>query len=465
MAYWSRTSAELFSTICALAIIPWLTACPPGEGNDSTTGATETTGGMSSTQTTASPTSTDPTTDPTLGTNTVDTVDTTDTDTTTGDPTDSETDTDETDSETTGLGDVCNYMSFDFPDIPIREVTVLDVDGDQNLDIATKWYPYGLVDGSTFTVHHGDGSGTVFTPSDEVELDHWERMIPGDFNGDGWTDLAHHIGETDTLLTQLNNQGSLQDPVESTLMSLFYALIVKDIDGDGNVDLTYGGYHGEPAKLSTSVGDGTFTQTHQFSVPACYVTAGTWADFDSNGELDFAVVGDCNAILGMPEIAVHLQSDGVFATISPMSVAHAADPSSLVAGDFTGDGIVDLAVSGGQWPWDANAMIEILPGNGDGTFANPVAETFELGDRADLFPADVDHNDLQDLFVAVGGSIQLLVNDGGDSFERCVLSEGDNEIPRFVGDFNNDGVADLLTTVTDLMIEDDIVRIWLSQGA
>ncbi|MGB1014390.1 MAG: FG-GAP repeat domain-containing protein, partial [Nannocystaceae bacterium] len=325
-----------------------------------------------------------------------------------------------------------------------------------------KWYPYGEVVGSTFQVYYGDSSGEVFTPGDTVELDHWEGMFPGDFNGDGLADLAHHNSFTDQLLTQLNEGGVLQASVETSLESLFYERIVLDVDGDGNDDLTHGGYHGEPAKLVVSNGEGAFTQTHTFDVPACYVTAGAWADYDGNGELDFAVVGDCNAILGVPPIAIHLQQDGVFSTVQEMPGVHAADPSEMVAGHFNDDGIVDLAVAGGQWPWDAAATIEIFHGNGDGTFKAPLTETFDMGSLAELRPTDANADGLQDLFVAVGTNVELLVNDGSDSFTRCVLSTEGSEKLRHAGDFNHDGIEDIVTTYLDEN-EEEAIRIWLSQ--
>jgi hypothetical protein len=59
--------------------------------------------------------------------------------------------------------------------------------------------------------------------------------------------------------------------------------------------------------------------------------------------------------------------DGTFVNKSTISVGN--DPTSLVVGDFNGDGIPDLAVAntGGTSIFNGNS-VSILLGNGDGTF-------------------------------------------------------------------------------------------------
>ncbi|MGB1015877.1 MAG: FG-GAP repeat domain-containing protein [Nannocystaceae bacterium] len=463
MSWLHRKSARNTLSLCTILILPWLVGCPPESEEDTTGDTTNDTSTTESNETTeANETSetSEATTETTETSETTDeTSETTDETSETTDGTDSDSETDTETGTDTGLEDVCNYAPFDFPEIPLRELTVIDLDGDENMDIVGKWYPFGEVLGSTQTFYYGDSSGQVFTPGESVEVDHWSKMFSGDFNGDGWADLVHHINQGD-LLTQLNAEGVLEAPVEESLMTLFYERIVQDIDGDGQDDLTYGGYYDMPARLALSNGDGTFTETGSFSVFACYVTAGEWADYDGNGELDFAVIGECNSAIETPKISVHLQVNGNFSLVPTMPVAHAVDTSEMVAGHFNDDGIIDLAVAGRQW--DNNPTIEIFYGNGDGTFAAPIVESFEMGTLAKLGPANVHDDGLQDLFVTAGTSVQLLVNDGGDGFTRCVLSADDvEERQRHVGDLNHDGIPDLVTTYG---AETPVMRVWLSQN-
>jgi hypothetical protein len=75
------------------------------------------------------------------------------------------------------------------------------------------------------------------------------------------------------------------------------------------------------------------------------------------------VLGEYNFFLRSVETALFAEiPDGTFR--APASYPTLIAPSSAVAGDFNGDGKVDLAVSGGH----SGSVFSILLGNGDGTF-------------------------------------------------------------------------------------------------
>ena len=63
--------------------------------------------------------------------------------------------------------------------------------------------------------------------------------------------------------------------------------------------------------------------------------------------------------------------DGTFAP--QVTYAVGSDPDAIVAGDFTGDGHLDLAVAN-----DCDDTVSVLLGNGDGTFQPQV--TYAVGD-------------------------------------------------------------------------------------
>src|SRR6266436_876354 len=125
-------------------------------------------------------------------------------------------------------------------------------------------------------------------------------------------------------------------------------------------------------------------------------------DFNSDGKLDLAVtqsIANVNVLLG--------NGDGTFQ--APVNYAAGANPTSVIIGDFNGDGKLDLAVAdlGGN---NGNLLL----GNGDGTFQAP------LNYAADTTPASVAVGDFNgdgrlDFSIAnhdsTGAPISLLLQD------------------------------------------------------
>jgi hypothetical protein len=135
-------------------------------------------------------------------------------------------------------------------------------------------------------------------------------------------------------------------------------------------------------------------------------------------------------------------------TMSPASsiVPAGANPTLLAAGDFNGDGKLDLAVANGN-----THTIDILLSNGDGTFTN--GASFSVGSGPASQPISMDVGDFNgdghlDLVVGVGpdSTLQVFLGDGtGSSFSALppiisVVSPGSLAVT----DLNLDGFPDLV---------------------
>ena len=96
-------------------------------------------------------------------------------------------------------------------------------------------------------------------------------------------------------------------------------------------------------------------------------------------------------------------------------------PIAIAAGDFKGDGKVDLAVTN-----SGSKTVSVLLGNGDGTFGK--AEEYEIGViPGALVIADLNGDGRADIVVrdANGGKISVLLGSGNGSFEAHVeMSSG-----------------------------------------
>src|SRR5579863_8933560 len=144
------------------------------------------------------------------------------------------------------------------------------------------------------------------------------------------------------------------------------SVVVGDFNNDGKPDLVFADGCGDPNCLTTGVvsvllgnGNGTFQPAKQYvsgpsGTSSCYVAAG---DFNGDGALDLVVVN--NAINKFGTISVLLgNGDGSFQ--APVFYSPGPTPVSVVVGDFNNDGALDLAVV-----ITSHNYVSILLGHGD----------------------------------------------------------------------------------------------------
>jgi hypothetical protein len=231
------------------------------------------------------------------------------------------------------------------------------------------------------------------------------------------------------------------------------AIAMGDFNGDGNPDLVianscpnYKCTHGV-VKVWLGNGDGTFSGGTEYRSAVDAVSADiTAADFNNDGKLDVAVV---NVGYNSVDIGVLLgRGDGSFH--GPQSVNAGGVAMYLAAGDFNGDGRMDLAVTLNT------EAVAILLGNGDGTFQPPVTYPVETSPQG-LAVADLNSDGKPDLAVVnfcghrprcYHGTVSILLGRGDGTFTRQKSYFVGIE-PLWVGvaDFNHDGNQDLVVTL------------------
>jgi hypothetical protein len=206
------------------------------------------------------------------------------------------------------------------------------------------------------------------------------KVVTGDFNGDGLTDLAFVGGSGWNTVPVAFSNGSggftttnFGDSFLPAVASQAGAMAVTgDFNGDGRDDIALAGVSGwNTIPIAYSNGNGTFTNTNLGNTlipvvaaqPGAKLVAGK---FNSDNRADLALVGG----IGWSSIPVAFgNGNGTFTTTNfdnSFFAAVSVQPGAkVVTGDFNGDGRTDLAATGpAGW-----TSIPVAFSNGDGSFA------------------------------------------------------------------------------------------------
>ncbi len=194
--------------------------------------------------------------------------------------------------------------------------------------------------------------------------------------------------------------------------------LTADLNGDGNLDLI-----ATNSSFAITNGTGVITVTLQsytgkgdgtFNAPTTILTSNkigavVLADFNHDGKLDIAALGEV-ALTSQGQFFTALgKGDGTFATptVANFSGGDLVPESGLAAGDFDGDGNIDLVYL------DANDFSGIYYGKGDGTFVsvpfngNPIPkDLINLGFGSPAIAVDLNKDGKLDVLAGSG----ILIN-------------------------------------------------------
>ena len=213
------------------------------------------------------------------------------------------------------------------------------------------------------------------------------------------------------------------------------AVVAADFNGDHKIDIavaSMGGFPNDQVVIYLNNGDGTFQPPKSFAVGTA-VFAMIAGDFNGDGKIDL-ITGqteskDLSVLMG--------NGDGTFQ--KAVSYPAGGAVGGIVAADFNGDGKLDLAVSN-QSP----GSLSILLGHGDGTFG--AASTQSLGMAlVGITTADFNGDGKPDLAIADNNNtVWLLLGAGDGTFgtPQSIALTG-TLVGIASGDFNGDKHADL----------------------
>ncbi len=190
------------------------------------------------------------------------------------------------------------------------------------------------------------------------------------------------------------------------------------------------------------------------------------ADFNGDGITDLALLGSSSGQQDQTTgISILLgKPDGTFA---PM-VNYPVEASGFTVGDFNGDGKLDIiTISNVYFP-----VATILLGNGDGTFQAPATLNLGVGNGLYSLVASTDFNGDGKLDLVLlspnfgtGATMAVLLGNGDGTFAAAVTYQVPVAPYLLIGDFNGDGKPDIaIAGPNDESGEPNLIVVLINNG-
>ncbi len=338
-------------------------------------------------------------------------------------------------------------------------MAVGDLNGDGKLDIAVSENAgmAVLLNSGTGTfgtaTYYGSGSIAPFASEEGIAIGALTTNKENDIV------ITGYYGQVLVYLNQ--GKGTFAAPtVAATLGNTSWLVSIADINGDKKMDLVVSDYYGE---IFTFLGKGNGTFTAGSSYPLEVDSSPTTmilADFNNDGALDIFKAGD-QLYYGQVTLG---RGDGTFQSNPAYGWTAAGRGDNLVAADFNGDGIPDVAfsyVAGAGYQGEFGVML----GSSHGALGNP---TFVAVGPADCFnypewiaTGDVNGDGKADIVATLlnnsatgceNNMVAVLTGKGTGKFNKPVYySTGATaqSYEVFLADVNGDGKPDIITSNAD----------------
>ncbi len=281
-------------------------------------------------------------------------------------------------------------------------VAAADLNGDGHVDLATKGSD------TTISVIAGNGDGTFKAPKAFPSGPSPRSIVAVDVDGDSDLDLAVGNGGVSTMTVMRNQLGSLRRRVTYIVGDSPASIAAGDFNDDSLTDLTTANPTGSSVSVILGAGGGAFhALTTLYSIPGATSDVAT-ADLNGDAKLDLALASG-----GLDEGQIHtLHGTGVGTFTPGPSLFTGSLPREMIIQDLGTDGFVDLAIRN-ETVSSSYSSIEIYPGTASGLPSVPPQDVGAL--PSDVAVGDFNEDGVLDLVVpnAVdAGTVAVLLGIG-----------------------------------------------------
>ena len=301
------------------------------------------------------------------------------------------------------------------------------------------------------------GQNLTYTPTPSNPVGRAPQAITtGDFNGDGFWDLATVNGTSDDVSILLGNgNGTFRSAVSFGVGKIPLALVAKDMDRDGVIDVVLALSGSDQVVVLKGDGTGLFQKlaSQKAGKGTTFLAV---RDLNGDGWSDVVAVNSGRFGYYPPFNLAVLMNDGKGGLQAPVTYENEGRegmfPTGVLVEDMTGDGKPDLTVTWSQPSWRSpNGLVSILKNTGDGTFAlyRELKPGFTL---SAIQGADVNHDRLVDLAVTslFSDTVRILLQrEGGTFTELDPIKVGFAPVGIVFRDFDGDHELDLVVVNRD----------------